>query len=90
MTSLFALLLLGAVDTADARHRQAHPVRHHQHATTQPRHPPKARTKGHVYYHNRHWVFRHANSRLLWRWTAGHVSPRGKWIAGHWTVVIKF
>ena len=91
MISLFALMLLGSVDVAEA-----HPVRsrhHHRSAQVQrPRPtPPPTGHRGHnVSYHKNHWTYPHSNSRYVWRWTFGHYNRRGHWVPGHWSVVIRF
>ena len=91
MISLFALMLLGSVDVAEAhpRHRHHRPrVSRHQHVRPSP--PPSARHGHRVSYHRNHWVYPHNNSRYVWKWTFGHYNRRGQWVPGHWSVVIRF
>jgi len=81
MTSLFALIFLGAMNTAEARPHHHPPPRHHV-VHTRPHHHPKPK---HVraYRHNGHRYYRHAG--IVWRWVPGHWF-RATWVKGHWEI----
>ena len=97
MTSLLtALLLSTSINIAEAhpnRHR-AHAHRPHRHVAQRPPHampprPPRAVVNHHVTHRHGHWVYPHSNSAFIWRYTPGHYTRRGVWVAGHWRVVIR-
>ncbi len=89
MTSLFALLLMGAVDTAEAHPRHVHRPKHRHAQRHRPAPPP--RVHGHqVRWHRNHWVYAHSNPNFIWRWVPGHYTRRGAWVPGSWQVVVRF
>lgn len=83
MTSLFTLIFVGLMNTADARphahHRptpRAHVPRHVVHHHPKPVHVRAYRHHGHRYY-------RHAG--IVWRWAPGHWM-HATWVRGHWQI----
>jgi len=83
MTSLFALIFMGMMNTAEARpHHQARPPRAHSSQHQQHIHHAKpAHVK--VYRYKGHRHYRHAG--IVWRWTRAHW-VYGQWIRGHWEI----
>ena len=80
MTSLFTLIFLGAMHTAEARPHHHPPPRHH--ATHARAHHPKPRHV-YAYRHNGHRYYRDAG--IVWRWVPGHWFRAG-WVRGHWEI----
>ncbi len=81
MTSLFTLLMVAMIGTADAgphHHHQKPHVKHHAAAHHSHVHKPK-----HVraYRHAGYKYYRHAN--VVWRWVPGHWLGV-RWVKGHW------
>jgi len=91
MISLFALMLVGGVDMAEAhpphRHHKPRMVRPYR---THPTPPPLAMRGHRVTHHRNHWIYPHTNVKYVWKWTSGHYNRRGNWIPGHWSVVLRF
>lgn len=81
MTSLFALIFMGALNTAEARPHQHPPPRHHV-ARTRPHNHSKPK---HVrsYHHSGHRYYRHAG--IVWQWVPGHWF-RANWVRAHWEI----
>ena len=91
MISLFALMLLGSVDVAEAHPRHIHrwPASHYA-LRPRPAPPPSARVGHNLAYHKNHWTYPHSNPLYIWKWKFGHYNRHGHWVRGHWSVVIRF
>ena len=92
MTKLLILLLLGTINTADARssrakHKNNQNVQRH-HNNVQPRHNNYHVPKNvSVYWYGSYMRYRHAG--LVWQWVPGYWIP-GYWIPGHWVIIARF
>jgi hypothetical protein len=85
MTSLFALIFMGLVGTAEARrdHQSAHHNKEHVERHRR-RHKPR---RAKVFWHHGHKHYRHAG--FVWRWVPRH-RVRGHLVRGHWEITYRF
>ena len=89
MTSLFALIFLGAVSIAEARphHAAPPPKRHATHVKprqSKPK-PKSAHAHAHAYtYHYSGHRYYHG-AVFAWQWVPGHWH-RHAWVRGHWEI----
>ena len=94
MTSLFALVFMGLISTADAHrdHQSAHHNKEHierhqrrqKSKRTQRRHKPRGAK---VFWHRGHKHYRHAG--FVWRWVPRH-RDHGHLVRGHWEITYRF
>ena len=85
MTSLFALIFMGAVNTAEARPHHSPPPRQHHAAHAKPRQskPKHAHAHAHTYHYSGHRYYHGAV--FVWQWVPGHWH-RHAWVRGHWEI----
>ena len=80
MTSLFALIFLGAMNTAEARpHHHPPPKAHAAHRHVHHAKPAPVKSyhlRGHRYYRD---------AGFVWRWASGRWID-GRWARGHWEI----
>jgi hypothetical protein len=89
MTSLFALIFLGTVSTAEARPHHTSPTPKHHVAHVKPRQskpkPKSAHVHAHAYtYHYSGYRYYHG-AVFVWQWVPGHWH-RHAWVRAHWEI----
>ena len=92
MINLIALMLMGGLNVAEAHppHRHHKPRIAQRHFSRPPTPPPSAIGHHRVIQYKNHWIYPHSNVKYVWKWTSGHYNRRGKWVPGHWSVILRF